>query len=354
MNELVKVDSKELRKFCTEVFAQSIPYEEADVVSDNLVEADLLGFHSHGVCKVADYLKRMEDGLIERKTDLTLDKETLTTAVYNANNGWGQYASVKAMNTAINKALKSGSSFVGVRDSNHFGITSYYTKMAAEKGCIGIATTNASGLMVPFGSKEPSLGTNPISFAVPVGEGKTPVVLDMSTGNTARGKITLANKIGGEIPDDWAITKDGERTTDPAKALEGYLLPMGPKGSGLAIIVDILSSVLTGALFGSNVPRMYEDPEPQRLGHFFGAIDITSFMPLEDFYKRMEERVEQTVNSEPMEGFERVYMPGELEEEKKRKQLKEGVQLSNEIYEELKRTGHQYGVEIDEFIKMKV
>lgn len=347
----MNIDANALREFCADVFAQSLPRKEAEIIADNLVEADLLGFGSHGVCKVADYLKRMEDGLIERETKVKLVKETPTTATYDANNGWGQYVSSIAMDKAIEKALEYGTGFVGVRNSNHFGITSYYTKMAAEKGCIGFATTNASGLMVPFGSREPSLGTNPISFAIPTGEGKDPVVLDMSTGNTARGKITLAKKTGDKIPENWAITKEGKPTTDPAQALEGYLLPMGPKGSGLAIVVDVLSAVLTGALFGSHVPRMYEDPKPQQLGHFFGAISIESFMPLQDFYERMDDRVSQTTNSAPMEGFNKVYMPGEMEAEKKKKQETEGVALPGEIFRELQTTGAKYGINISEYIQ---
>ncbi|KIL52130.1 Ldh family oxidoreductase [Jeotgalibacillus soli] len=349
----VIVDVGKLRAFCTNVLAQSIPKEEAAIVADNLVEADLLGISSHGVCKVADYLKRMEDGLIERKTEILYTSKTKTTALYDASNGWGQVVSVKAMEKVIDMALEYGTGFVGVKNSNHFGITSYYTKMAAERGCIGIATTNASGLMVPFGSREPSLGTNPISIAVPAGPGKEPVVLDMSTGNTARGKITLAQKTGGTIPEDWAITKDGNPTIDPREALEGYLLPMGAKGSGLAIMVDILSGVLTGALFGSSVPRMYEDKKPQNLGHSFAAISIEAFVEITEFYERMDRKIAETVNSQPMAGFDRVYMPGEVEAEKKRLYVENGVPLSYEIYEELKKTGEKYSVSITDYLSVE-
>ena len=338
LNEL-RINHQELKAFGTEVLSKSLPRKEAEVVADNLVAADLAGFYSHGVCKIADYLKRMEDGLIEQSTDLKMVKETPTTAIYDANNGWGAYASKEAMKTAIQKAKEYGTSFVGVKNSNHFGITSYYTKMAAEEGCIGFATTNASGLMVPFGSKEPSLGTNPISIAVPRPNGEHPIVLDMSTGNTARGKITLAKKTGGTIPDDWAITKDGKRTSDPEEALEGYLLPMGPKGSGLAIMMDILSSVITGALFGSHVPRMYEDPEPQLLGHAFGVIDISAFMESDIYDERIEDRFKQTSESAPMEGFDKVYSPGEIEALRIEEQTSNGIQMSMDIYEELKQTG---------------
>ncbi|MFZ4452576.1 Ldh family oxidoreductase [Salibacterium aidingense] len=341
------ISAPSLKQFCEEVFAQRIPREEAARVADNLVEADLLGFSSHGVCKVSDYLQRLDKGLIENRTELKKVTESSTASVLDASNGWGQYASVEAME----KAKQYGTGVVGVRNSNHFGITSYYTMMAARKGCIGFASTNASGLMVPFGSREPSLGTNPISIAVPAGEGRDPIVLDMSTGNTARGKITLAKKTGDAIPEDWAVTKDGKRTSDPAEALEGYLLPMGPKGSGLAIMVDILSGVLTGALFGSGVPRMYEDPEPQYLGHLFGAIDVKAFMEESAFYEKIMERVAQTVESEPMGGFDRVYLPGEREQEKRRAQLEEGICLPHEIFAELKHMGEVHQVDISQFVK---
>ncbi|MDB5085768.1 MAG: malate dehydrogenase, partial [Bacilli bacterium] len=272
-------------------------------------------------------------------------------ALFDAANGWGQPVSVKAMNTAIDKALQCGTAFVGVRNSNHFGTASYYTKMAASRGCIGIAMTNASAVMVPFGAMEASLGTNPISIAVPTSNPNRPVMLDMATSNVARGKIILANKNGTSIPDDWAITIDGEPTTDPVKALEGFVLPFGgAKGSGLAIIVDILTGVLTGSLFGKDVPRMYEDNAPQQIGHFFGAINIEAFMDKAEFLDRMQERIKQTVESKPVKGFSRVYMPGEIELSRKEKQEKEGVSISVEVFQELTKTGAKYGVEMEDFI----
>jgi LDH2 family malate/lactate/ureidoglycolate dehydrogenase len=347
----VNVHAEELREFCSAVLNKCIPNREADIVAHSLVDADLCGVGSHGVSRLTDYLKRLEAGLVKRETNITLIRETTTTALLDADNGWGQVASVQAMDTAITKALEHGTGFVGVRNSNHNGTAAYYTRIAAERGCIGIATTNTSALMVPFGAMEPSLGTNPISISVPAGPGKDPVVLDMATSNVARGKIILASKKGESIPEGWAITKDGEPTTDPIKALQGYILPMGPKGSGLAIIVDILSGVLTGALFGKQIPRMYDDPEPQQIGHFFGAISVEAFMDMPFFSQRMKEKVDETVNSTPMKGFDRVYMPGEIELEKKRQQESNGIQLPIEIYKELERTGLQYGVEIERILQ---
>ncbi|QHJ70106.1 Ldh family oxidoreductase [Planococcus halotolerans] len=348
----VAVDYKNLQTFCKTVLEKSLPKDEAKNIAISLVDADLLGIHSHGVSRLTDYLVRMEDGLIERETKFTLENESHTTALYDAHNGWGQIVSKAAMENAIDKALNYGTGFVGVKNSNHFGTATYYTRMAAEKGCIGIAMTNGSAIMVPFGSREPSLGTNPLSIAIPAGEGKDPIILDMATSNVARGKIILANKNNESIPEGWAITKDGKQTTDAKEALEGFILPMGPKGSGLAIIIDILSGVLTGSLFGKDIPKMYGDPEPQQLGHFFGAINIESFIGKEDFYKNIDKKVKETVESKPSEGFDRVYMPGEIEMNRKRRREKEGVPLSQDIFNELEATGKKYGVEITDYLQV--
>ncbi|EDL65584.1 Ldh family oxidoreductase [Bacillus sp. SG-1] len=350
MNQVV-MSSSDLEKYCSDVLQKSLPKNESEIIAKSLVDADLLGVHSHGVSRLTDYLKRMEEGLIECKTEINLVNDSNTTALYDANNGWGQVVSNLAMEQAIEKALKHGTGFVGVKNSNHFGTASYYTRMAAEKGCIGIAMTNGSAIMVPFGSMEPSLGTNPLSISIPVGQGKDPVMLDMATSNVARGKIILANKNNESIPEGWAITKDGKQTTDAKEALEGFVLPMGPKGSGLAIIIDILSGVLTGALFGADIPKMYGDPDPQRLGHFFGAINVDNFVGKEEFYKNMEKKVKETVESKPSEGFDRVFMPGEIELDRKKQREQDGVPLSKDIFKELEATGEKYGVNIAEYLK---
>ncbi|GAB7386995.1 Ldh family oxidoreductase [Bacillaceae bacterium] len=339
-----KVSADALKAFCKQVLVKAaLPEEEAEVVADSLVDANLIGVDSHGVTRLADYLARLEKGVIKHKTELTLVKETETTALYDAGNGWGQYAGKIAMEKAIAKAKRYGSAFVGVRNSNHFGTAAYFTRMAAEAGCLGIAMTNASPLMVAWGSRKPTLGTNPISIAVPAR--RHPVVLDMATSNVARGKINLAAKNGQEIPPDWAITADGRPTTDPQEALKGYLLPFGAKGSGLAMMIDIMTGVMTGALFGADIPRMYDDPYPQQLGHLFIVFHIDSFIDLETFKDRMEERIRQTVTSPPAEGFARVCMPGDIEQEKREKFMREGIPLTEAIYNELKALGVKYGVE---------
>ncbi|MDQ0218166.1 Ldh family oxidoreductase [Peribacillus cavernae] len=340
-----RVSFEKLKSFCTEVLiAAGIPDADAEIISDSLVHANLSGVHSHGVSKLNDYLTRLDNNLVTKETHISVIRESATTAMIDANNGWGQIASQKAVDIAVEKAKEYGSSWVGVNNSNHYGTASYWTAKIASHGMIGISMTNTSPVMVPFGSKTPTLGTNPVCIAVPSASGK-PIMLDMATSNQARGKITLAAKNGNPIPNDWAVSIDGHETTDPQEALKGSLLPFGgAKGSGLAIMVDILTGVLTGSLYGSNVPRFYDDPFPQNLGHMFAAINIESMMPLDMFLHRMTDKERETRESEPAAGFEKVYMPGDLEYLRAEEHRKTGIPLSREIYSELLNTAKRYGV----------
>lgn len=343
MEQSIKINAETLKSYCTDVLNKAgIRKEEAEVIADNLVDANLSGVDSHGVTRLADYLTRLEEGKIELETNVTIERETTTTALFNANNGWGQYASKIAMDTAIEKAKKHGSSIVGVKNSNHYGTAAYYTRMAAKAGMLGIAMSNASPLMVAWGSKKPTLGTNPLSIAVPTNT--HPVVLDMATSTVARGKINLAAKNGTPIPEGWATNERGEPTTDAKEALKGFLLPFGAKGSGLAMMIDIMTGVMTGSMFGEDVPRMYDDPEPQQLGHLFILFNIEAFIDLEEFKERMDERIRQTIESPPSEGFDRVFMPGDIEQMTREKRLAEGIPLSEAIYKELQQLGEKYGV----------
>ncbi|MFD1606958.1 Ldh family oxidoreductase [Oceanobacillus luteolus] len=345
----MKIAANNLKRFCEEILKKnSIPTEEAEVIADSLVDANMIGVDSHGVTRLSLYLRRTEEGIVNRNTNLEIIRETETTALYDANNGWGQYAGKIAMQQAIKRAKKYGSATIGVTNSNHFGTASYFTKMAAEENCIGIAMCNTTPIMVPWGSNEPTLGTNPLSIAIPTN--RHPVVLDMATSNVARGKINLAAKNGEDIPIGWAITKEGKPTTDPLEALNGYLLPLGPKGSGLAMMIDIMSGVMTGALFGKDIPRMYEDKEPQNLGHLFMVINSESFVDIETFKRRMDDRIEQTVKSSPAEGFEKVYMPGDIEERNREKHTREGLTLSQAMFDELKALGNKYDVPMEEYL----
>lgn len=343
------VDSSRLKEYCEKILlGNSIPEEEAKIIADSLVDANEIGVDSHGVTRIADYMKRLEKGLIEPKTELSVVRENKATILYDANNGWGQYAGKVAMQKAIDKAKECGTAISAVQNSNHFGTASYFARMAAKQGCIGIVMTNASPLMVAWGSKRPTLGTNPICIAAPTNQ--HPVVLDMATSTVARGKINLAAKNNQRIPEGWAITKDGKPTTDAQEALDGYLLPFGAKGSGLAIMIDIMTGVLTGSLFGDQIPLMYDGDEPQTLGHMFIVIDINSFMDIDVYKERMQDRIEQTVKGPAADGVERVFMPGDIEQNKREKVQSEGLVLTEAIFNELKMLGKQCEASIESIL----
>jgi LDH2 family malate/lactate/ureidoglycolate dehydrogenase len=341
----IVVSSDKLKSFTQNVLIRAgLKTEEAEIIADSLIYANLAGHHSHGVARLNDYLVRLENGLVTKTTTIDVVSESPATMLLDANNGWGQTVSNTAVELLIKRAKDFGCSWVGVRNSNHYGTASYWTTKIASQGLVGISMTNGSPVMVAFGSRESSLGTNPISIAIPSKSGK-PVFLDMATSNQARGKINLAAKNGELIPSDWAISADGRPTTDPAEALKGALLPLGgPKGSGLAIMIDILTGVLTGAMFGKQVPRFYDDPEPQRIGHIFAAIDVEKFMPFDEFEDRMEQKEKETRESLPADGFKQVLMPGDLEHQKTQDQKQNGIVISPQICQELLNLAKRYEV----------
>lgn len=342
----ITVSADTLTTFCTEIFtAAGVPPEEGSIIAASLVDANLIGLESHGVSRVADYLARLDQNLVNRSTNSVVVAESPGTALLDANNGWGQVASERAVGIAIRKAREVGTAWVGVTNSNHNGTAAYWTRKIADAGMIGISGTNSSPVMAPFGSKDASLGTNPISIAAPTRNGP-PAVLDMATSAQARGKIIVAAKNGESIPLGWALNAQGNPTTNAQDALDGTILPMaGPKGSGLAIMVDILAGVLNGASFGAGMPRMYGDTDPQLLGHFFVALDISALTPLAGFLDRMSEREDQTRNGTPAAGHDSVLMPGDLEAGRRAANLATGIDLSRSIFDELTAAARARGVD---------
>lgn len=334
-----------LQRFCVDVLAEAgVPEEEAETIAASLVDANLSGVHSHGATRLSDYLLRMEQGLISPATQITVVTETPATALLDANNGWGQVVSEKAVELAVSKAREFGTSWVGVRNSNHYGTASYWTVKIAREGMVGISAANTSPVMAAHGSKQPTLGTNPLSIAVPSSSGQ-PVVLDMATSIKARGEIIMVAKGSGSIPEGWAMTEEGLPTTDAKEALKGSVLPMaGPKGSGLAIMLDILAGVMTGAAFGSNMPRMYDDPEPQKVGHIFAAVDVEAMAPMAEFLTSMDEKERETRQSSPAPGFDQVLMPGDNKHRRAEEHRRDGISLPDEVYRELLETAERYGV----------
>jgi LDH2 family malate/lactate/ureidoglycolate dehydrogenase len=218
-----------------------VPPEQARIIAEVTVEADLRGIGSHGLLRLPAYVHRVQAGLMAADTQLKVVRERGATVLLDAQGGFGQVAGVYAMNQAIERARQHGVGFVAVRNANHFGIAAYYTMMALPHRMIGIAATNAAPSMAAWGGTTPVLGTNPISVAIPTGQ-DVDIVLDMASSVVARGKIRAAATKGERIPLGWALDAEGRPTEDPQAALKGTLLPIGgPKGYGLALVVDVLA-----------------------------------------------------------------------------------------------------------------
>ncbi len=339
-----RVRAETLRHFCQQVFERlEVPEEEAAITADVLVAADLRGIDSHGVARLKRYVNGLRTGRMIANPRVQVIKETLSTALIDGGGGLGQPIGVRAMRLAIEKAREGGAGFVAVRNSNHYGIAGYYAIMALDSDCIGISMTNASPLVVPTFGREAILGTNPISVAAPAGQ-ERPFVLDMATSVVPRGKLELYHLLAKPLLEGWAVDERGSRTTDTgailrnlSERLGGGILPLGGegeelgghKGYGLALTVDILSGVLGGAGYADGVHPKGEEGKmkPGSVGHFFGALLIEAFRPLEEFRAAMDDLIRRLKGAAKAEGENRIYIHGEKEWEMEEERRKRGIPL---------------------------
>jgi LDH2 family malate/lactate/ureidoglycolate dehydrogenase len=342
-----KYDWKKLQQFCSDVFTKAnVDRAKADIVAESLVQADLRGVDSHGVVRTSIYLERIEKNMLNPSAAIKVESESEATVLVNGNNNFGSVIGTKALDIALEKAKEQGAAIVGVKGSNHFGTGAYYALKAIEKDMILLVMSNASQTMPPTGGIRPFIGTNPLAIGVPSGE-EPPFILDMATSVVARGKIIVAAQKGEDIPVGWAVDKEGKPTTDAEAALEGSVLPLGgPKGYGISMFIDILSGVLTGAGFGRYVNNMYENwNEPQNVGHFFLAVDINRFIPIETFKQRMDLYIKE-IKAEPRAlGVEEILIPGEIEHRRSKELKEKGINLPIKVAEELAEIGNRYNID---------
>ncbi|MGE5481371.1 MAG: Ldh family oxidoreductase [Bacteroidota bacterium] len=340
--------AKILYEFCEQVFRKAgLTAAHAQIMADSLVDANLRGVDSHGVVRIPVYLDRLKSGAAKSCPEISVVAETPATALVDADCAMGQVASVYATDLAIRKAKKAGMGFVSIRNSEHFGAAAYYGLRAARQGLIGFAGSNTTAGMAAWGGAEPILGNNPFAIVAPAGEEyPNPIVVDMATSVVAWGKILIAKGKGEKIPTHWALDCHGAPTDDPEAALSGVLLPFGEhKGFGIALAVEILTGVLSGANFGKSVPHMYNDLDrPLYSGQFVAALDVEAFMPLATFKARLDEVVRQLHGSRPAKGFDRVYVPGEIEFERAEERRAAGIPLSDTVIGELSEKGRELGI----------
>lgn len=332
----MKVQVAKLKEVSMEILkGLNLPESEADLVAESLVRAEMRGVDTHGVRFLKLLSDRLANQMISIPTPLKVIREEGATALLDGGNGLGQVAAHRAMNMSIQKAREFGIGITLVRNTNHIGILAFYTQMAAEEGMVGILMCNSAPSMAPWGGVDPLFGTNPLSIAVPC-DSKGSLILDMSSSVVARGKIRKAQRMKEPIPLGWALDETGAPTTDPDAALKGTLLPIGgPKGYGLALMVDILAGVLSGSQYGPNIKTFHEPLGPTGVGVFTMAIHVERFMPLEEFKTLINSYSELIRNSRKAKGVSRIYLPGEIEREKEEKSLLEGVDLHDSVVNEL-------------------
>ncbi|WP_174732383.1 Ldh family oxidoreductase [Mesobacillus harenae] len=340
------INLEEMRRFSNECFlALDVPKEEAEIITEVLLEADLREIHSHGFLRLPIYAERIQKGLISNKADISIEKENPALALIDGNYGAGQVVAHKAMEKSIEMAEQSGIGLVAVKNSNHFGITAYYSLMAAKQDKIGIVISNVSPLMPAIGGAEKVIGNNPISIAAPSGEGD-PIVLDMALSNTALGKVLFAKEKNQPIPKGWGVDSEGVSTTNPDDVLNGgFLSPVGgPKGFGLALMAEILTGVLSGGHFSKMIPSMYDVKQKQSISHFMLTIDIKQLIPLELYYSSVKQLVSYIKDSKKAAGTEQIYLPGEIEFLKEKRNKETGISIEEQTFRKLNELSKQLNI----------
>jgi len=344
----VLVDAAALIRYCQALFAAAgMPDADAHLASEQLVTADLRGVESHGVVRVPIYLDRLRCGVIDPRPICRIVRESAGTAVFDGGNGMGQIVGQRAMELAVRKATAHADPvFVAVRGSNHFGAAAWFAEIAARAGMIGfVFTIGGINHMVPWGGTEAMLGNNPFAVAFPAGE-RPPIVLDMACSVAARGKIIVAAKEGRPIPPDWAVDRNGHPTTDAVAALAGFVAPVGgPKGYALTLTIGLLSTMLSGAYFGSEVTHMYDDLEnPQNIGHLFGVLPVGTFEAPDVYHRRVEKACRDILGVRPADSVERIFMPGEREALLAERRRAEGLPLGAQTWADLAALAGPAGV----------
>lgn len=346
-DDVTVVPAATLTGYCARILeGLGVPADQAGVVAGSLIEADLRGVESHGVHLMALYADRLRGGHLKPRTEVTVVRDAGSSALLDGGQGLGQISGMAAVDLAVAKAREFGVGAVAVRNSSHLGALGWYTMRGADAGCITLAAQNGPPFVPPFGSVTGIFSTNPMSYAVPAGE-EPMLVLDMATTAVAGNRVLLAQKRGDpEIPAGWANDDRGRPTTDPTKASVRHLQWFGGyKGYGIALLVEILAGVLTGASFG------LVDREPGELtgfdrvtrGYLFVALDPSHYGPMDGFRADVDRLVRDIHASEPAEGVERVLVPGELEHRRREQRLVDGIPLASALVDELDRIGRAAG-----------
>jgi L-2-hydroxycarboxylate dehydrogenase (NAD+) len=356
-----RVNPDKLFTFSTRALEKmGVPHDDAAVTSRLLIDTDFRGIESHGIAHLAPfYIKRMKDGNINPRPDIKMTSNASTTAVMDGDKGLGFVVGNRAMRESIARAAKHGSGFVSVRNTTHYGACSAYSLLAAKENMLGFSCTTGGRGALAVGSVGGRIGINAMSFAAPSGK-DFPFCIDMSTTIVAHGKVEIAKRLGKNMPAGWQVDLNGDPIIDPneeaerrgAMVLLGSTPEMGAyKGFGLNIMIDVISSILSGSLC---LPDLYNSQTGSAKSftiggctHFFGAINIAGFMPPEEFYKGMERMYKVYHDLPKAEGVRRITLAGEPEWEIEQERRKNGIPLDDEVIQSLKDLSTEFGVPYD-------
>jgi L-2-hydroxycarboxylate dehydrogenase (NAD+) len=327
--------------------AVGLPGSDAEQVARLMILADLRGADGHGIFRLPQYVRRIRAGGINVRPNIRVAQETDATALVDGDNGMGHLVMRFAAEVAIEKAARAGIGWVGVKQSNHAGPAALYAMMPLARDMIGIyMAVGSANHMPPWGGVELLLSTNPIAFAIPSLE-EPPIVLDMATSVAAYGKVKTKAQQGEPMPEGWMIDAHGNSLTDPRRAEDGFLLPIGGyKGYGLALVFGLLAGALNGAAFGRNVIDFNKDDEtPTNTGQVIVALDVARFSPVEAFKHSVDEIIRDFRNSKRMPGVEHIRLPGEQSHATWRHRRAHGIPLNDTFFNALQRLASELGIE---------
>jgi len=333
----MKIELAKLKAIAIEILrACGESYEGAETVAASMVKADARGITTHGTHLLVPVYDRVQAKQLPLPTTVTLVEEKDATVIVDGGDGLGAIAGKQAVEIAVKKAKQFGVATALIRNTNNVGSLACYTEAAAAQGMIAFMCCNAASAMSPWGGAEAWMGTNPIAIAIYTGGGIM-FSADMASSVVARGKIRKAARNGQAIPSDWAIDAEGNITTDPNAALKGCLLPMGgPKGSALALAVDIIAGMLSGASYAADLKSFHTPCGSTGVGAALTVINIEYFMPLDKFAGLIQGYIANMKALKKATGQTEIFLPGEIEQRREKKAATEGIDLDQGSLEELK------------------
>jgi len=359
-SDIVFLEHDILRSFMKDVFiGLEVPKEDAEIIADVLITSDLRGIDSHGIQRCKMYYDRIREGIYNPKTEIKIVNDNISTAVIDGQCGMGHVIAYKAMRMAIQKAKLYGLGAVAVRNSSHFGIAGYYSLMAIKEGMIGFVTTNTRPAVPPTFGVEPMLGTNPLTYGAPTDE-EFPFLMDAATSIIQRGKVEVYDRIHKPLPNGLIISNNGNSKTDPHIVLNkllnrsAALLPLGGegeatsghKGYGYATFAEILSSALQDGIYLRDTAGVNENGQKRlKVGHFFLAININNFLPLERYKEVTGNIMRELRSSKLAPGKKKIYTAGEKEFNAEMDRRKTGIPINKSLQEDIKTMQRELGLD---------